>query len=325
MSNKIKRRQFGQLAAGSLTATLLADLSGKVLAQNQERVWGVSLLNSSEVEDLENIAPGLELVETNVNPGGIPLPTTIPPQAVENIGDRLPSRPQAFFLPPYSRVTAITTLTDGTGTLVIATYSQTKNKHPNKLVLISDKKNKDKIKVKAKKIKDFDNPHQTIESFVSYPDDPNLLLCIVGHKGVPPFIWKFLNLRNNKILPDLPPFPPINHRMANLCLAPNGRDIFATETGPEGPILISFNLQNKSQITGKVIINRLNPLSFDSEPAVNDALSLTFSANGKLYALATDTQENSNGLYEVELRTPNNLGRLREIKKLKVEKLTIST
>lgn len=85
MAKKIKRRQFGQIAAGSFTTTLLSQFSAKVLsATAQELVYGVNLLDTSQLQDLENNTPPLELVQTDLTAQQVPVKIKVNSVKVKN-------------------------------------------------------------------------------------------------------------------------------------------------------------------------------------------------------------------------------------------------
>lgn len=273
MAKKIKRRQFGQIAAGSFTTTLLSQFSAKVLsATAQELVYGVNLLDTSQLQDLENNTPPLELVQTDLTAQQVPVKIKVNSVKVKNTKP-VKKKNQAFFLPDNYRISTINTLADGS--IAIAAVSQSKTGHVNQIIFGTGKI--DKLKIEAIKIDGLDNPNQTVESLVSVPN--NQLVFLVGNRGTPPFSFKLFDPIQQKFISEdtlfLPPLR-LNHRYANLCQSPNG-DIFATETGPEGiPVIIYFNFKDISPITGKVIIRQLIPLGFDNQPLLNDLKSLSF-------------------------------------------------
>jgi hypothetical protein len=304
----LKRRKFGQLAAASLTSTVLANLSNKVLAQksapSQEILYGVNLpsdeanlRNSPNAQNREDQTPPVELSTTETATGKVLSKTNQSSQSVDN-----PSftrkKPRAFFLPDSDRITKMIVL--GDKTLVISTVSSTKNGHFNHLIFAVGSATKPQFK--AKKILDLKDSNQTVESILSLPN--NQLLCLLGNEGIPPFAMTKLDSRTGKILSDnlaLPTLPP-THRFANLCQDPNG-NIFATEIDSEGvPILISVNLQERAIITGQAKINRLAPLTFEGSPLFNDVKDLNFSSSGQLHALAADKSGN-NALFMVDVKT----------------------
>ncbi|MCP6759274.1 MAG: hypothetical protein NHB32_11030 [Fischerella sp. CENA71] len=303
----LKRRQFTQLAAASLTSTIVADISSKALAQNngqnngksQEVLYGVNLPSTSNALNREDQTPPVELNTADVGTGKVVSKTNVPVQAVDNPSS-VQKKSRAFFTGDSDRITKLTAL--GDGNLVITTVSNTRNGYFNHLIYtVGSAKNP---QFRAKKVLDLETADQTIESLLSLPNDQ--LLCIVGTEGTPPFAFKTIDSRNGKILSNdelgLPQLPP-DHRFANLCQDPKG-NIFATETGPEGiPFLILFNLQDKAVVTGKVKIQRLTPLNFEGSPLVDDVKDLNFSSSGQLYALAADKSRKKNALFTVDARS----------------------
>ncbi len=332
----LKRRQFGQLAAASLTSTLIADFYSKALAQkiesSNEVLYEVNLLDTSNTQNRENQTPPLELSTAELTTGKVLSKLNQPEISVLNqlvelsIDNPLavPKRSRAFFLGDSNRITKAIVLKDKT--LLISTVSSTRNGFFN--YLISGVGGAIDSIFTAKKVLGFERANQTVESLLSLPN--NQLLCLLGNEGIPPFTLKTLDTRIGKILSDdelsLPSLPP-NHRFANLCQDAKG-NIFGTEIGSEGiPILISMNLEDKAQITGKVKIKRLAPLNFKGRPLSNDLKDLNFSSSGELYALATDNafaadndQKNNdkknNALFTVDVES----GRMKPVRKLPAKK-----
>ncbi|MFB2773262.1 hypothetical protein ACE1AT_28915 [Pelatocladus sp. BLCC-F211] len=303
----LKRRQFTQLAAAGLTSTIVADISSKALAQNndqnngksEEVLYGINLPSTSNALNREDQTPPVELSTADAKTGKVVSKTNVPVQSVDNPSS-VRKKSRAFFTGDSDRITKLTAL--GDGNLVIPIVSNTRDGYFNRLIYtVGSAKNP---QFRAKKVLDLETADQTIESLLSLSKDQ--LLCIVGTEGLPPFTFKTIDSRNGKIISeddlDLPSLPPA-HRFANLCQDPKG-NIFATETGSEGvPILISMNLQEKAIVTGKVKIQRLTPLNFEGRPQINDVKDLNFSSSGQLYALAADKSGKKNALFTVDVRS----------------------
>lgn len=322
----LKRRQFTQLAAASLTSTIVADLSSKVLAQksepSQEVIYGVNLLSASKEQNRENQTPSVEVSVADLATGKVLSKASVPVLSVDNLSSR-PKTPRAFFLPDYDRITKLIVLADGT--IVISTVSSTRNGYFNYLISIggitSTVENITRAKFTAQTVLDFEKFNQTVDSLLSL--SKNQLLSLVGTEGITPFAFRTLDLTTGKILSGddlgLPQLPP-THRFANLCQDPKG-NIFATEIGSEGvPVLVSMNLQDKAIATGKVKIQRLTPLNFEGRPLVNDVKDLAFSSSGQLYALAADNRVKNNALFTVDVKT----GKMGLVSELAVEKFAFS-
>ncbi|MBD2563911.1 MULTISPECIES: hypothetical protein [Nostoc] len=302
----LKRRQFGQLAAASLTSTVVAGLSSKAVAQKpdtkQKILYAVNLLSKSNNQSRENQTPELELSTAELATGKILSKVSQLSLSVENPLP-VPKNPRAFFVNGYNnRITKAIVLKNGT--LVISTVSSTKNGYFNHLTFTIG--NATIPVFRAKKVLGFKRSNETVESLLSLPN--NQLLCLVGNEGVPPFSFKTLDFTSGKVLARdelaLPSLPP-THRFANLCQDMNG-NIFATEIGSEGfPCLISINLQEKAIITGNLKIKRLAPLSFKGRPLSYDLKDLTFSSDGQLYALAPDSNGKNTAVYTVDVKTGN--------------------
>lgn len=326
----LKRRQFTQLAAASLTSTIVVDLSSKALAQksepSQQILYGVNLSESADQNgtglippikrNREDQTPPLGLTIAELATGKVLSTINLPTQAVDN-PSAVPTEARAFFLPDFDRVTKLIVI--GGGTLVASTVSITRNGSSNQLVsTVGSAKNP---QFRAKKVLGLERANQTIESLLGLPN--NQLLSLVGTEGVPPFTFRILDFTTGKVLSDdgldLPP-PPPTHRFGNLCQDPNG-NIFATEIGSEGvPILISLNLQEKAIITGKVKINRLTPLSIEGRPLFNDVKDLGFSSSGQLYALVADNSRKNNVLFAVDVKS----GKMDLVREFAVEKFAFS-
>ncbi|MFS0515835.1 hypothetical protein ACEYW6_14130 [Nostoc sp. UIC 10607] len=314
----LKRRQFGQLAAASLTSTVVAGISSKAVAQEtatkQKIIYAVNLLSTSKTQNWENQTPPVELSTADLTTGKILSKVNQLSLSVENLLS-VPKNPRAFFLNDYSRISKAIMLKNGT--LVISTVSSTKDGHFNHLISISSIGSLTIPIFGAKKVLGFKRANQTVESLLSLPN--NQLLCLVGTEGVPPFSFRTLDLttgqalaRDELALPSLPP----THRFANLCQDLKG-NIFATEIGSEGfPVLISMNLQEKAIVTGNVKIKRLTPLSFEGRPLSYDLQDLTFSSDGQLHALAADGNRKNTAVYTVDVKS----GKMGLVRKFAAEK-----
>ncbi|MBD2517987.1 hypothetical protein H6G93_24000 [Nostoc sp. FACHB-973] len=316
----LKRRQFGKLAAASLTSTVVAGLSSKALAQktelNEGILYGVNLLSTSNTANREDNTPGVELSTVDLATGKILSKLNRLSLFVENPLS-VPKRPRAFFFNDSNRITKAIVLKNGT--VVISTVSSTRNGHFNHLIFTVGSSTVPVFR--GKKVLGFKKSNQTVESLLGLPN--NQLLCLVGTEGVPPFSMRTLDFTTGQILARddlaLPELPP-THRFANLCQDPKG-NIFATEIGSEGiPCLISMNLQEKAIVTGKLKINRLTPLSFEGRPLSSDVKDLTFSASGQLYALAADKTRKSNAVFKVDVKT----GKMTLVRNLAAQKFTFS-
>jgi len=320
--SSLKRRQFGQLAAASLTSTVVAGLSGKALAQNSELkqgIHGVKLLSTSEARNREDQTPSVELNTAELGTEKVLKILSKANLPVLSVDDPTPvsKKSRAFFVPDYDRITHAITLKDKT--LVISTVSNTRKGQFNHLIYsVGSGTNR---KFKAKKVRAFKKSDQTVESLLALSN--NQLLCLVGTEGIPPFALITLDFQTGKILSgdDLSlPSLPLTHRFGNLCQDLKG-NIFATEIGSEGiPILISMNLQDKAIITGKVKMITLNPLTFEGRPLVNDVKDLAFSSSGQLYALAADSSRKNNVLFTVDVKT----GKMERVSNFAVDKFTFS-
>ncbi len=309
----LKRRQFGQLVAASVTSTILADVSKKALAQDEKKIpevlYGVNLVITNDDRNREDQTPSIELntVDTATERVAVKSKISVPSQLVENPSP-VETRPRAFFTGESDRITKLATFKDGS--LVISTVSNTRNGYFNHLLFTVD--GASKAQFGAQKVLELDTPNKTIESLLSLSNEQ--ILCLVGTEGVPPFTFKTIDFISGKILPKdelaLPPLPP-NNRFANLCQDPKG-NIFATEISADGiPFLIFLNLQDKALITGKVKINTLARLTIEGRSLSNDVKDLNFSPSGQLYALAADKGSKSNTLFTVDVKT-GKMGRVRE-------------
>ncbi|WP_392534622.1 hypothetical protein [Nostoc sp. C117] len=334
----LQRRQFGKLVAASLTSTVVADISSKVLAQTSESskeiLYGVNLLKTSNARNREDQTPSVELntndtatlkilsntkkLDLKVNLPNVKIlsKVNLPVLSVDNPLS-VPKQYRAFFLPESDRITKAIVL--GDKTIVISTVSYSKNGHFNHLISVAGTGTSSKFR--AKKVLDFKKSNQTVESLLGLPK--NRLLCLVGTEGIPPYTMRIIDYTTGKILSgdDLAlPSLPLNHRFANLCQDLKG-NIFATEIGSEGiPILITMNLQERAILTGKVKIKRLTPLSYQGRPLINDVKDLAFSSSGQLYALAADNSTKNNVLYTVDVTT----GKMDVIGNLTAEKFLFS-
>ncbi|MGJ5673032.1 MAG: hypothetical protein ACR9NN_05365 [Nostochopsis sp.] len=324
----LKRRQFTQLAAAGLTTTIVADLSSKALAQNNEKseevLYGVSLPSTStsnaqnrvSAQNREDQTPSVELSTADMRARKVVSRTNVSSQSVDNPSS-VRKKNRAFFTGDSDRITKLTAL--GDGNLVVSTVSHTRSAYFNHLIYtVGGAKNS---QFRSKKVLDLETADQTIESLLSLSKDQ--FLCIVGTEGIPPFAFKTIDSRTGKILSEddlaLPPLSP-NYRFANLCQDPKG-NIFATEIGPDGiPFLISMNLQEKATVTGKVKIQRLTTLSFEGDPVVNDLKDLNFSSSGQLYALNTDKGGKNNALFTVDVKS----GKMERVMEFPFEKFAFS-
>ncbi|GJD16217.1 hypothetical protein RIVM261_011730 [Rivularia sp. IAM M-261] len=322
----LKRREFGQLAAATLTSTVIADFCSKALAQktelSREILYEINLPSSSNVENRENQAPSVELITTDLAKGNVISRINQPELSVDNPLSA-PKISRAFYIADSNRITKAIVLRDKT--LLISTVSSTRSGYFN--YLISAVASGTISKFTARKVLGLEKGNQTIESLLSLPN--NQLLCLLGNEGIPPFTFRTLDITTGKILSgdelNLPPLP-LRHRFANLCQDRKG-NIFATEITSEGiPILISMNLEEKAQITGKVKIKRLTPLSFEGRSLSNDLKDLNFSPSGQLYAVAADNseknniKEKNNALFTVDVKS----GKMGLVRKFAAEKFAFS-
>ena len=122
----LKRREFGQLAAASLTSTILADLSSKAIAQNsgrsQEVLYGVNLLQASVAQNREDQTPPVELNVAELATGTVLSKTNLPAQSVDNRSP-VQKKSRAFFVSESDRITKA--IVQGDGTFAISTLSST--------------------------------------------------------------------------------------------------------------------------------------------------------------------------------------------------------
>jgi hypothetical protein len=317
---RLKRRQFGKLAAASLTSTIFIDASSKAVAQrilpSQPNIFGIKIASTSPARDKENQTPAVELSVANLGLRKVLSKINVAVNSVEN-PLAVAKQSRAFFVAHPDRVTKLAAMKDGN--LVASTVAHTRNGCFNHLLFTVGGANNPIFR--AKKILGLERANQTVESLLSLPN--NQLLCLVGTDGTPPFTFRTIDFRTGKIISrddlNLPPLPN-NHRFANLCQDAKG-NIFATEITSEGiPILISMNFQDRAIVTGKVKINRLNPLTLNGRPLFNDVRDLVFSPSGQLHALVPVDGGKNNALCVVDVNT----GKMERLDNLDAEKFAYS-
>ncbi|MBD2511115.1 hypothetical protein H6G91_28335 [Nostoc muscorum FACHB-395] len=308
----LQRRQFGKLLAASLTSTIVAEISSKALAQNSENsdpdIFGVNVLpRESNAQNRENETPPVELKTAKLKKKKVLSNVKTPSLSVDN-PLTVPKKSQAIFSPESDRITKA--IVDEKKDTVISTVFRGKDGNRNYLLIATGSPKNPKFK--SKKVLGLENPNQTIESLLSLPGTKNQLLCLVAYQGISAFSFAIIDSQTGRVsskdelnLPEL----NLNYRYANLCKDSKG-NIYATETGSEiGTRLISFNLNKKASLTGKVKINRLTPLKLqDGSTTANDVEDLAISASDELYALATDKSTKDKtlkSLLKVEVKTGN--------------------
>jgi hypothetical protein len=225
----LKRRQFGQLAAASLTSTVVAGLSSKALAQksepSREILYGVNLLSASNAQNREDQTPSVELNVAELATGRILSKANVPVLSVNNLSPT-PKTPRAFFLPDYDRITKVIVL--GDGTIVISTVSSTRNGHFNHFIstvgLTSTVESVTNAKFTAQKVLGFERSSQTVESLLSLPK--NQLLSLVGSEGIPPF-ERSISAQVKFFLAMSWPYPHCRSPVDSLTYAKIRREIFS--------------------------------------------------------------------------------------------------
>ncbi len=325
MNFRVKRRRFGQLAIASAATTLLSNLAVKktVAQQPQLVVYGVRLTpaSSSVTEDLAdasaaNKIPGIILQAVALATGQEMSNTEISEQTVENQQEVTETVNKAFVVKKRSeRITGFTALSDGT--FFVAASAATKKGDFNRFISFSeDSKKSAKKGLKAKNVK----KNNTVESLLAIQND-QILSIVSLSQGQPPFELAVINPKSGQVdsLADLP-YLPLEQRFSNLAQSSNGT-IYATSIEPgTGPILVQFDLVNKSPITGRGRIIKLVELKFNGSPLQNDLASLAFSPSDQLLALADPKYEGSNSLFTVDIKT----GEMQLLRKFAVDKIAFS-
>ncbi|MBE9019627.1 hypothetical protein C7Y66_08805 [Chroococcidiopsis sp. CCALA 051] len=324
MNLRLKRRRFGQLAIASAATTVLSNLAAKkTVAQTQLVIYGVRLTpaSSSITEDLvdekaANKTPGMILQSLDLATGQELLSTEIAEQAVQNQQDATETASKAFIIKKQSeRITGFTALSDGT--FVVAALASTRKGDLNRFIVFSPDSKKSATKgLKAKKIK----KNNTIESLLAIQQD-QLLGIVSLTQGQPPFELGLIDSKSGQVdsRSDLPNLPPFN-RYSNLAQSSDG-NIYGTSIDPGGnPILVQFDLTNKSPITGRGRVINLVELRFNGRPLSNDLACLAFSPSNQLFALADPNLEGSNSLFSVDLQT----GQMQFLRKFAVDKIAFS-
>lgn len=327
MNLRLRRRRFGQLALISAATTLISNLATKKTvaqqSQSQLNIYGVRLTpaSSSITEDLAddgaaNKTPGIVLQSVNLVTGQ-ELPTTeISEQTVQNQQETTETVNKAFTIKrPSERITSFTALSDGT--FVVAVSAATKRGDFSRFIVFGQDSQKSSTKgLKAKKLK----KNNTVESLVAIQKD-QLIGIVSSNQGQPPFELAVIDSKSGQVdsQNDLPILSP-NTRFSNLTQSPDGI-IYATSIAPgSGPILVQFDLVNKSPITGKGRMIELVELKFNGRSLDNDLASLAFSPSNQLFALADPNYEGSNSLFSVDPKT----GQMQLIRKFAVDQIAFS-
>lgn len=324
MNFRLKRRRFGQLALASAATTVLSNLATKTVAQQPQLViYGVRLTpaSSSITEDMAdagaaNKTPGIILQSVDLATGQELSTTEISEQTVQNQQETTETVNKGFLIKkPCERITAITTLSDGT--VVVAASAATKNGDFSRFIFY-DPASKKPFGLKAKKIKQ----NNTVESLLAIQNDQ--LLAIVSLKqGQPPFDLAVINPKSGQVDSGAAlslPILPLGERFNNLAQSPDGT-IYATNIDSEGILfLVQFDLANKSPVTGRGKINRLVQLSFNGKALEKDIASLAFSPSNQLFALADPQDEGTNSLFTVDLKT----GEMQLLRQFAVDQIAVS-
>lgn len=322
MNLKLKRRQFGQLAIASAATTVLSNLvANKTVAQQPQLViYGVRLTpaSSSITEDIAddkaaNKTPGIILQSLDLATSKELSTTEISEQTVQNQQEASETASRAILIKKRSeRITGFTALSDGT--FVVATSAATRKGDFNRFISFSpDSKKSNKKGLKVKKVK----KNNTVESLIAIQKD-QLLSIVSLNQGKPPFDLAVINSKSGQVdsQSDLP-YLPEKRRFSNLAQSSDGK-IYATSIAPgSDPILVQFDLVNKSPITGRGKIIELVELKFNGSPLQNDLASLAFSPSNQLFALADPKDEGSNSLFTVDMKT----GEMQLLRKFAFDKI----
>lgn len=339
MSFKIRRRRFGHIAIASATTTLVANLRGKTLAQqnNSNNIHGVKVKfatptlagvagkDTVQFSDEENSTPAIVVTSSDVATSIISSTYEIPAAKVENPNKLSERKNKAFSSQPHERLSGCTTLSDGT--LIVSSVVGSNKGDITRLIFIDSKSNTQSKLKKSLKLTKFKKPNGTVESLLATKGG-NLLAVISLNAGVPPFELASIDYqKEGEIISDNNPFGdiensflpkiPLSARLSNLAQSSNGT-IYATMVSPESSVmLVQLDLLNKSQITGRGKIINLVELSFNDKPLGQDVLCFAFSPSDELFALANLDNQETNSLFGVDIKT----GKMRFIRKFDVEKI----
>ncbi len=326
MNFRIKRRRFGQLAIATTTATIVANLTGRTVAQQTEVIYGVTLasttktkqLSKQQVSDISNSTPATVIISSDVVTGNIRSTFEVPAATVENLQTPTETASKGISTEPSERLTGLTTLSDGT--FIVSSVASSKNGDTTRLIFIDSKSSKLK---KGSKLSGFKKKNSTIESLLATKDG-KLLSVISLNAGVPPFDLAVIDPQNGKVTSGnelaLPAVSP-KQRLSNLTQSPDGK-VHAIILGREKPpTLVQLDLEYQSPATGRGKIIQLVELKFKNNSLGNDLLSLAFSPLGQLFALANLDNEKINSLFTVDVKT----GELSFIRKFDVNKIAFAS
>ena len=340
MNLKIKRRTFGKLAIISAAVTTgLANFMSRVFAQQSEQLYGVLLSSTSSSQTVDsvdaaaaNITPAIVLQSLELANLTTQEPSTaeISEGSVSNQQDATETVPKALLVKkPSNRITGFTVLSDNT--FVISTVAETKDGDFSRLIfsdsLKKNEKKSPKKGLKVKKVKSSKYKYTTIESLLATTINnktDNLLLSVISLSGGgTPFELAFIDSSSGQIdasaetgLPELSP----QERLSNLAQSPEGK-IYATSVGGQGGVsLVELDLANRAVVTGRGKKIRVVDLSFNNKPLEDDLASLAFSSSGQLFALADPSDEGTNSLFIVDVKS----GELTLLRKFAVDKITLA-
>ncbi|MEM7555305.1 MAG: hypothetical protein AAF378_14615 [Cyanobacteria bacterium P01_A01_bin.84] len=337
----MRRRRFGELAIASIAVTTFSSFGKKVLGQktlpsSSAVIYGVSLpstanqkpqeklqnqikLQPEVARDIENTTPAVNITANQLESGEEAEKIELSIQKVDNRQTRTETKSKAVFSEPKERITGFTFLPDGT--IVVSTVASSKRGDFSRLLFTSGTSKE--RSAKSKKVSGFTKRNSTVESLLGTKD--NQLLAVISlNGGIPPFELGFIDPKSGKIRGigadlALPVFSPVQ-RYSNITQAQDGT-IYGTTLGSEGTLLLTtINLEKKSPLTGRSIINEGRILRFQNKTLGNDLLSLAVSPDGELYALGNPEGEKINSLFIIDPKS----GVMKKVRNFSVDKIAFA-
>ena len=323
MNLRIRRRRFGQIAIISAALSAIANFAGKTVAQQSGSIiYGVSLTSTSSIINIGikiaglidiNISPGVTLISSDLVSGRDLATIQIAGISLNNLDTLVETASKALYTEPSERLTALTPLADGS--LLIASVASTRTGNVNRIILTDAAKSSRPLK--ALRVSGFRRVNGTLESLVAIKEN-NFLGVVSLNEGTPPFDLVNFDLNSAKLnYSDDLPLLAANLRLSNLAQAPDGTIYATTLSSQGGTTLVQLDLENKAIVSGRGKIIRLSELKYNDKPLENDLLSLAVDRSGQVFALANPTNEETNSLFNVDVKS----GEMNFVRKFAADKI----
>jgi hypothetical protein len=335
MNLRIRRRRFGQIAIASAASAAITKLAGKASAQQQQPqliLYGVSLSSAGNTASTDaklapatdarieattdaNRTPGVVVISSDLVSGRDLATTEVASVTVSNPNTRTEATNKAIYTQANERLTAFAALPGGS--FVIASVASTRTGNFNRILFTDSKSTRAQRAIKAS---GFKRVNGTIESLVATQEN-KLIGAVSLREGTPPFDLVNLDLNSASLSSsaDLPLLPG-NLRISNLAQAPNGTIYATILSSQNATTLVQIDLKNRAMVSGRGKIVKLSELKYENKPLENDLLSLAVSQSGQVFALANLTNEKTNSLFTVDVKS----GEMKLLRKFAADKIAFA-